>query len=125
MKIKSKGKQFFRNPSIHPNFFQDVYDVVRLIPRGRVSTYGAIARYLGTGKSARMVGWALNVSHSLEDVPAHRVVNRAGVLTGKVHFSPPEKMEKMLRKEGIKVKEEQILNFGGVFWDPGRELRII
>ncbi|OFY63604.1 MAG: cysteine methyltransferase [Bacteroidetes bacterium RIFCSPLOWO2_02_FULL_36_8] len=122
MKIQSKDKQFFRNPNIQPNFFQDVYDVVKLIPRGRVSTYGAIAKYLGTGKSARMVGWALNVCHSLKEVPAHRVVNRSGILTGKVHFSPPELMEKMLIKEGIKVKADTILNFEKLFWDPGKEL---
>lgn len=100
------------------SFFESVYQVVRQIPEGRVTSYGAIARFLGTGKSARMVGYALNASHTLEDVPAHRVVNRNGMLTGKAHFSPPELMQELLEKENIKVKDDQILDFETLFWDP-------
>jgi methylated-DNA-protein-cysteine methyltransferase related protein len=106
-------------------FFQDVFDVVKQIPRGRVSTYGAIAKYLGTGMSARMVGWAMNASHqSMESVPAHRVVNRNGVLTGKHHFSDPSEMERLLNMEGIEVKEDQITDFKNRFWDPAVEISI-
>lgn len=104
------------------NFFTDVFEVVRLIPRGRVTNYGAIARYLGTGLSARMVGWAMNASHSEPDVPAHRVVNRLGLLTGKHHFKPPSLMEKRLKAEGVNVKDDQVQEFDTVFWDPVIEL---
>lgn len=101
------------------NFFEDVHDVVRLVPKGRVTTYGAIAKYLGTGMSARMVGWAMNAAFNQSPaVPAHRVVNRLGMLTGKIHFSPPEKMQKLLEKEGIKIENDKILNFDKHFWDP-------
>ena len=101
------------------NFFDLVWQVVRLIPKGRVSSYGAIAKYLGTGLSARMVGWAMNASHNAKPkVPAHRVVNRNGLLTGKAHFVPPEKMQLMLEKEKIKVKNDQVLDFKKLFWDP-------
>ncbi|MFI5149016.1 MAG: MGMT family protein [Bacteroidia bacterium] len=109
----------------HKDFFKDVFDVVRLIPKGRVTSYGAIARYLGTGKSSRMVGWAMNVSHSQKKpVPAHRVVNRDGLLTGKMHFVPPERMQQLLEKEGIKVKKDKIVDFRKHYWDPGIELRL-
>ncbi len=105
------------------NFFQDVYDVTRQIPKGRVTTYGAIAAYLGTKSSARMVGWALNSAHLYDSaLPAQRVVNRNGQLTGKMHFNPPSKMEALLKKEGIRVKDDTIQNFEKVFWDPAVEL---
>ncbi|MCX7955071.1 MAG: MGMT family protein [Bacteroidales bacterium] len=105
------------------NFFDLVYQVVRLIPYGRVSTYGAIARYLGAAKSARMVGWALNNSHNvIPKVPAHRVVNRNGFLTGYMHFATPTLMEELLKSEGIIVENKRIINFKDVFWDPSFEL---
>jgi len=105
------------------SFFVDVYDVVRLIPKGRVTSYGAIAKYLGTGLSARTVGWAMNAAgKETQKVPAHRVVNRLGILSGKHHFKPPSAMEQRLKKEGIKVKNNQILDFKNVFWDPAVEL---
>jgi len=100
------------------NFFEQVYAIVRLIPRGRVTNYGAIARALGTARSSRMVGWAMNSVRDLEDIPAHRVVNRVGMLTGKVHFSPPSLMQEMLEREGIKVKNDTVQNFEKVFWNP-------
>lgn len=107
------------------SFFEMVYDVVRLIPEGRVSSYGAIGRYLGAAKSARMVGWAMNQAHDLSPpVPAHRVVNRNGLLTGKAHFFPPEKMEILLKEEGIAVENDQIKDFKNVFWDPSSELAL-
>ena len=105
------------------DFFQNVFDVVRLIPKGRVTSYGAIAKYLGTGGSSRMVGWAMNASHHIKPkVPAHRVVNRNGMLTGKAHFATPTLMEELLLKEKIKVKNETVLDFEKLFWDPTIEL---
>ncbi|RZS99662.1 MGMT family protein [Aquimarina brevivitae] len=104
------------------SFFDRVYEVVRKIPQGRVTSYGAIARYLGATRSARMVGWAMNASHNLDDVPAHRVVNRHGVLTGKHHFSGTNAMQQLLESEGIKVIDNQIQNFEELFWDPLKEL---
>ena len=106
------------------NFFNDVYEVVRLIPPGRVTSYGAIAKFLGTAKSSRMVGWAMNAAHSKADVPAHRVVNRAGLLTGKNHFEDPFAMQRALEKEGIKVADDKIVNFASHYWDPMIELSI-
>lgn len=107
------------------SFFDDVHAVVRLIPTGRVTTYGAIARYLGTGKSARMVGWAMNASHqAIEMVPAHRVVNRNGMLSGKHHFPTPTAMEERLSAEGIVVNKEQIVDFDRHYWDPNIELDV-
>lgn len=106
------------------SFFQNVYEVARLIPEGRVTSYGAIANYLGVKRSARMVGWAMNGAISLHDIPAHRVVNRVGVLTGKNHFSTPTMMQELLAKEGVKVKDDQITNFDQVFWDPMKELSL-
>ncbi|MGV8947447.1 MAG: MGMT family protein [Lutibacter sp.] len=106
------------------NFFEKVYEVTKLIPFGRVTSYGAIAKYLGTARSARMVGWALNVSHNHVDIPAHRVVNRKGLLTGKFHFDGTNLMQQLLENEGIIVKENQIQNFSDVFWDPFKELNI-
>lgn len=104
------------------SFFENVYDVVRLIPSGKVTSYGAIANYLGTKGSARMVGWAMNAAHGLEDVPAHRVVNRLGVLSGKNHFETPSKMKELLHKEGIIVKDDKIQDFKNHFWNPSKEL---
>lgn len=100
------------------DFFKLVYDVVRLIPSGRVSTYGAIAHYLGSARSSRMVGWAMNQAHGLPDIPAHRVVNRKGLLTGKMHFETPEMMEQLLLAEGVRVVNDQIIEFDSIFWDP-------
>jgi len=104
------------------NFFEKVYEVTRKIPQGRVTSYGAIARYLGSAGSARMVGWALNSSHSKEDVPAQRVVNRQGLLTGKHHFGGTTAMQQLLESEGITIKENKVQDFEKLFWDPGREL---
>jgi methylated-DNA-protein-cysteine methyltransferase related protein len=105
------------------SFFELVHEVARQIPRGRVTSYGAIAACLGTRLSARMVGWAMNVSGSAaKSVPAHRVVNRNGLLSGKHHFNPPSMMETLLKKEGIKVKHDKIVDFNTLFWDPAQEL---
>lgn len=108
----------------HKDFFQSVFDVVRLIPFGRVTSYGAIAKYLGSARSSRMVGWAMNASHKIPDIPAHRVVNRIGLLTGKNHFESPTSMEEKLKNEGILVENNQILKFNTIFWDPSVELTI-
>jgi methylated-DNA-protein-cysteine methyltransferase-like protein len=113
------------SPPKEYSFFKDVHEVVRQIPKGRVSSYGAIARYLGTSLSARMVGWAMNAAHAVHPpVPAHRVVNRNGMLTGKAHFSPPSLMEDLLKKEKIIVKEDKIVDFNELFWDPSIELTL-
>lgn len=105
------------------SFFENVYKVVRLIPKGRVSSYGAIAAAIGARKSARMVGYAMNNSHVVSPkVPAHRVVNRQGLLTGRHHFSPPELMEALLKEEGIEIKNNQVQQFKDVFWDPLEEI---
>ncbi|MDR2938662.1 MAG: MGMT family protein [Prevotellaceae bacterium] len=99
------------------SFFEQVFALARLIPRGRVTSYGAIARALGTARSSRMVGWAMSAAHSA-DVPAHRVVNRTGLLTGKAHFSPPSLMQKLLEQEGVKVKNDKVQDFERLFWNP-------
>jgi methylated-DNA-protein-cysteine methyltransferase related protein len=104
------------------NFFERVYFIVRQIPYGKVTSYGAIAKALGTARSARMVGWAMNASHSLEDVPAHRVVNRKGLLTGKLHFDGTNLMQQLLESEGIVVMDSQIVDFEKHFWQP--EVRV-
>lgn len=104
------------------NFFQKVYEVARQIPHGRVTSYGAIAKYLGAARSARMVGWAMNNSGNMEDVPAHRVVNKAGLLTGKHHFDGTNLMQQLLESEGIEVVDNQIINLEKHFWDPWKEL---
>lgn len=104
------------------SFFEDVYEVVKLIPLGRVTSYGAIGTYLGLKSSARMVGWAMNSSHSMPDVPAHRVVNRNGLLTGKHFFGTPTEMQELLEAEGLQVKNDKIQDFNKVFWDPSLEL---
>ena len=115
MKLSEKNK----------DFFDLVYQVCREIPYGRVTSYGAIANYLGSARGARMVGWAMNNAHGQKEfVPAHRVVNRNGLLTGKMHFPNPNEMEILLLKEGIKVKNDQIIDFKKVFWDPTIELTL-
>lgn len=108
--------------SVEITFFERVYQVVREIPMGRVTSYGAIAQYLGTSISARTVGWAMNASHNDDTIPAHRVVNRNGILTGKHHFGGSDIMKKLLENEGIKIKENQIKNFDYHFWNPNIEL---
>jgi methylated-DNA-protein-cysteine methyltransferase-like protein len=106
-----------------PTFYEDVYAVVRLIPKGRVSSYGAIARYLGSRRSARLVGWAMNASHASDpSLPAHRVLNRNGLLTGKHHFGDPDQMQRLLEAEGVVVVEDQVRDWDQLFWDPSREL---
>ncbi|MGB5362513.1 MAG: MGMT family protein [Aureibaculum sp.] len=109
--------------SNNDNFFERVYEVVRKIPYGKVTSYGAIAKYLGAARSARMVGWAMNASHGDESIPAHRVVNRKGLLTGKHHFSGINLMQQLLENEGIIIKEAKIVNLESVFWDPLKKLR--
>jgi len=100
------------------NFFDKVYEIVKQIPKGRVTTYGAIAEKLGAKSSARMVGWAMNAAHNLEDVPAHRVVNRNGLLTGKHHFPTPSLMQDLLQEEGIEVIDDKVIHFKLLFWCP-------
>jgi methylated-DNA-protein-cysteine methyltransferase-like protein len=104
------------------NFFERVYEVARRIPYGKVTSYGAIAKVLGSTRSARMVGWAMNAAHNLEDVPAHRVVNRKGLLTGKHHFDGTNLMQQLLESEGIVVVDNQIMDFESVFWEPEMEV---
>jgi methylated-DNA-protein-cysteine methyltransferase-like protein len=105
------------------DFYQNIFDVVKEIPFGKVTSYGAIAKYLGAAKSSRLVGWAMNASHAqAAEIPAHRVVNRNGLLTGKMHFSSPTKMQELLEAEGIVVINDQIQNFKSVYWDPELEL---
>jgi methylated-DNA-protein-cysteine methyltransferase-like protein len=104
------------------NFFERVYEVVKQIPYGRVTSYGAIAKFLGAARSARMVGWAMNASHTMEDVPAHRVVNRKGLLTGKFHFDGTNLMQQLLESEGVKVVDNQVVDFEKYFWDPQKLL---
>jgi methylated-DNA-protein-cysteine methyltransferase-like protein len=115
--VKPSGKR-------DESFFEQVFDVVRLIPKGRVTSYGAIAAALGTKLSARMVGWAMNASHVVKGVPAHRVVNRNGMLTGKMHFEYPEQMQELLEKEGVKVVDDKVLEFEKRFWDPAEETKL-
>ena len=107
-------------------FFEKVYAVVRQIPKGRVTTYGHIARFLGSSGSARMVGWAMNASHRKQPpVPAHRVVNRQGLLTGKHHFETPDMMEQLLKNEGIDVQEDKVQDFNSLLWDPAEHLNAV
>ncbi|MBN7810196.1 MGMT family protein [Algoriphagus sp. H41] len=107
-----------------PNYFDLVYQVVREIPPGRVTSYGTIAHYLGLKSGARMVGYAMNAAHTLPDVPAQRVVNRQGLLTGKAHFETPTKMQELLEAEGVVVENDKVRDFEKVFWDPEKELGI-
>lgn len=105
-------------------FFEDVYAVVKLIPYGRVTSYGAIAKYLGAAGSSRLVGYAMNAAHILPDVPAHRVVNRNGLLTGKHHFATETRMQELLEHEGVRIEADQVVKFEQLFWDPMRELSL-
>jgi len=110
--------------SANNDFFSRVYEVTKLIPYGRITSYGAIARFIGSGKSARMVGWALKVCHANQEfIPAHRVVNRNGLLTGKYHFGNSKTMEQLLENEGIIIEDDRVINFREKFWDPVRELK--
>jgi methylated-DNA-protein-cysteine methyltransferase-like protein len=111
-----------KNNNDRANFFNDVYDVVKLVPKGRVTSYGAIANFLGVKSSARMVGWAM--FGCPKKIPAHRVVNSAGLLTGKHHFDTPHTMEARLKKEGINVIDDKIQNFREIFWDPAKEMTL-
>jgi methylated-DNA-protein-cysteine methyltransferase-like protein len=112
-----------KDASKNYSFYQDVWEVVRHIPAGRVTSYGAIANYLGTGSSARLVGWAMNASFAVNPkVPAQRVVNRNGMLSGKMHFNPPELMQQLLEQEGLKIEDDTVLDFENVFWDPSIDL---
>ena len=122
-KSSSKLKSVKPSGKLDDNFFELVYQVVRQIPKGRVTSYGAVAACLGIKSSARMVGWAMNSSGSIRPkVPAHRVVNRNGMLSGKHHFKTPTTMENLLKKEGIKVKEDKIVGYEKLFWDPAIEV---
>lgn len=119
--MKESKSTHYSNDTV--NFFESVYQVVKLIPRGRVTSYGAIAKALGTKGSSRIVGWAMNACHSQkEKIPAHRVVNHAGLLTGKHHFGDIMAMQRLLEKEGIKVKNDKVIDFEKIFWDPMNEL---
>ena len=104
--------------SDNTSFFERVYEIARQIPYGKVTSYGAIAKALGSAKSARMVGWAMNASHNHDDIPAHRVVNRTGLLTGKHHFQGTNLMQQLLENEGVEIVNNQIINFESVFWEP-------
>lgn len=119
-------KRTIQNEAVQErDFFADVMDVVRQVPRGRVTSYGAIARYLGAARSSRLVGWCMNKAHAVKPkVPAHRVVNRNGLLTGKHHFATPTRMEELLGKEGVKVKDDEVQDFAKKFWDPVEGLRL-
>jgi methylated-DNA-protein-cysteine methyltransferase related protein len=120
---KDNNKETPRSTTKRYSFFEDVYAVVRQIPKGRVTSYGAIANYLGTKLSARMVGWAMNGAHGVSPkVPAHRVVNRNGMLSGKAHFGTPTLMKELLLKEKIKVENDTVVDFEKLFWDPFKEL---
>lgn len=107
-----------KKSSNNDNFFERVYEVARQIPYGKVTSYGAIAKALGAARSARMVGWAMNASHNMDDIPAHRVVNRVGLLSGKHHFGGTNLMQQLLESEGIKVVDNQIVEFEKYFWEP-------
>lgn len=124
MKRPKKLKNYIYDPIYrNTSFFERVYEIVRMVPYGKVTTYGAIARFLGSANSARMVGWAMNNSHGVvPPVPAHRVVNRNGYLTGKMHFATPNEMKQLLESEGINVKDDKVVNFLTHFWDPNIEL---
>jgi methylated-DNA-protein-cysteine methyltransferase related protein len=117
-KVQPSGKK-------ESSFFEQVFAIVRQIPKGRVTSYGAIAEALGTRSSARMVGWAMNLSHSVTpELPAHRVVNREGRLTGKVHFGTPTRMQELLQNEGIEVQDDTVVGFKELFWNPASELSL-
>lgn len=124
-KQKVTAKEELPSLDKRTSFFEDVWAVTCQIPFGRVTSYGAIAAYLGARSSSRMVGWALNGVHRYhEEVPAHRVVNRNGMLSGKAHFSPPEKMQELLESEGIHVENDTVVNFEELFWDPSENMTL-
>ena len=117
------AKQHLKDIINNHSFFRDVWDVARQIPKGRITSYGAIANYLGTKMSARMVGWAMNYATNVKPkVPAHRVVNRNGMLSGKMHFATPDLMQQLLEKEKIEIKNDKVVKFNELFWDPAKEL---
>ena len=122
--LRRMAKNQIREDAVQErDFFADVMDVVRQIPKGRVTSYGAIAKYIGAARSARLVGYCMNGSHAVRPpVPAHRVVNSSGLLTGKHHFATPTRMANLLKKEGVKVKDDQVVDFKKKFWDPAVEL---
>ncbi|MBK6829605.1 MAG: MGMT family protein [Flavobacteriales bacterium] len=124
MAKKKEAKKQVRDGAVQErDFFGDVMDVVRQIPRGRVTSYGAIAKYLGAARSARIVGYCMNNAHTVRPaVPAHRVVNSSGILSGKHHFGTDDRMQQLLEKEGVKVKNDQVVDFAKRFWDPMMEL---
>ncbi|HVX26444.1 MAG TPA: MGMT family protein [Parafilimonas sp.] len=124
-KQATSNKQHIKDLVNKHSFFEDVWDVARQIPKGRVTNYGAIANYLGTKLSARMVGWAMNAaSYAKPKVPAHRVVNRNGMLSGKMHFATPDMMQQLLEKEKVEVKKDKVVKFNELFWDPAKELML-
>jgi len=124
-KAKKIAKETPKSTVAAYSFFQDVYDVARQVPKGRVTSYGAIAAYLGSKLSARMVGWAMNAAGSAKPkVPAQRVVNRNGILTGKHHFATNTLMEELLKKDGVTVKDDTVVDFEKRFWDPAKELNL-
>jgi methylated-DNA-protein-cysteine methyltransferase-like protein len=124
-KLKAAAEEKSKSAIKEYSFFADVYDVVRKIPKGKVTSYGAIAAYLGTRLSARMVGWAMNTAHTAKPkVPAQRVVNRNGMLTGKHHFATPTAMEELLKKDGIAVKNDTVVDFEKRFWNPSEALAL-
>ncbi len=120
----AKCREKNSKPQKQYNFFEDVYAVVKLIPKGRVTNYGSIAKYLGSGLSSRMVGWAMNAAHSHPDIPAHRVVNRIGLLSGKMHFVTPTAMQELLESEGISVVNDKVVDFEKLKWNPMVELNM-
>src|SRR5215203_2583341 len=123
--LEEKPKSVTPSGKKDESFFELVFDVVRQIPKGRVTSYGAIAAALGAKSSSRLVGWAMNGCRRVRPkVPAHRVVNRQGLLTGKIHFSPPEQMQQLLEKEGVKVLDDKVVDFRKKFWDPAKELAL-
>jgi methylated-DNA-protein-cysteine methyltransferase-like protein len=119
--LRTKKTTSERKTSNH-NFFEDVFEIVALVPKGRVTSYGAIAKYLGSKMSARMVGWAMNAAHTQKDIAAHRVVNSQGLLTGKHHFKTPTAMQRALEREGVKVLKDKVVDFEKRFWNPSKEL---
>ena len=121
----AKAKHHLKDLTNKHSFFEDVWDVARQIPKGRVTSYGAIANYLGTKMSARMVGWAMSAAGNAKSkVPAHRVVNSAGLLSGKMHFGSHDEMQKRLEKEKIKIEKDKVVDFNKLFWDPAKELML-
>lgn len=122
---KKSSKTAPGNGKVPVDIYTAIYDIVRLVPKGRVTSYGAVAAAVGAASGARLVGYAMNMCGNIKPkVPAHRVLNRNGMLTGKHHFSPPEKMQQLLEKEGVKVKDDKVADFDSIFWDPMTELQL-